>query len=214
MGNADSKAAGNDGESTVVTDIPGKTSTDSETNKSSERRSKSEGNNNNNKSPRRNRPRNSSGGDSSHHETQSRDDDILMGASERIRDEQINVNLAMADLMAYLQVVANNSNHLPVTRRDDPELDRTVSTLTSEEYARKSAAFVPADIRVIGGTFTRYGRVWDLPTSEVRIISCETSLKHLFCASFLLTCSSVFVTGIQCMRWSSRARTFLRWCLQ
>lgn len=85
----------------------------------------------------------------------------------KITDDQINVNLAMADLMAYLQVVANNSNHLPITRRDDPEIERTVTSLNSEEYARKSAAFVPADIRVIGGTFTRYGRVWDLPTSEV-----------------------------------------------
>jgi hypothetical protein len=73
----------------------------------------------------------------------------------------------MADLMAYLQVVANNSNQLPLTRRDDPELDRTVSTLSAEDFSRKSAAFVPADVRVLGGTFTRYGRVWDLPTSEV-----------------------------------------------
>ena len=89
--------------------------------------------------------------------------------SSKIRDDQIQVNLAMADLMGYLQVVANNSNQLPLTRRDDPELDRIVSSLTSDEYARKSAAFLPADIRVIGGTFTRYGRVWDLPTNEVRI---------------------------------------------
>ena len=87
---------------------------------------------------------------------------------QRISDDQIHVNMAMADLMAYLQVVANNSNHLPLTRRDDPELDRTVSTLSAEDFARKSAAFVPADVRIMGGTFTRYGRVWDLPTSEVR----------------------------------------------
>ena len=82
-----------------------------------------------------------------------------------IADDQVHVNLAMADLMAYLQVVANNSNNLPLTRRDDPELGRMVSSLTSEEYARKSAAFVPADVRVIGGSFSKYGRVWDLPTS-------------------------------------------------
>jgi hypothetical protein len=92
---------------------------------------------------------------------------------QRLSDDQINVNMAMADLMAYLQVVANNSNHLPMTRRDDPELDRTVSTLSSEDYARKSAAFVPADVRILGGTFTRYGRVWDLPTSEVRWVYCH-----------------------------------------
>lgn len=83
-------------------------------------------------------------------------------------DDQVNVNIPMADLMAYLQVVANNSNNLPLTKRDDPELDQPVSSLSSEDYARKSAAFVPSDVRVIGGTFTRYGRVWDLPTSEVR----------------------------------------------
>jgi hypothetical protein len=83
-----------------------------------------------------------------------------------ITDDQVHVNLAMADLMAYLQVVANNSNNLPLTKRDDPELGRTVSNLTSDEYARKSAAFIPSDVRVICGAFTRYGRVWDLPTSE------------------------------------------------
>jgi hypothetical protein len=83
-----------------------------------------------------------------------------------IRDDQVHVNLAMADLMAYLQVVANNSNNLPLTRRDDPELAKMVSNLTSEEFARKSAAFIPADVRVLGGTFLKYGRVWDLPTSE------------------------------------------------
>ena len=87
-------------------------------------------------------------------------------SSSLITDDQVHVNLAMADLMAYLQVVANNSNNLPLTRRDDPELGRTVSNLTAEEYARKSAAFIPSDVRVIGGSFTRYGRVWDLPTSE------------------------------------------------
>jgi hypothetical protein len=86
--------------------------------------------------------------------------------SSIIRDDQIQVNLAMADLMAYLQVVANNSNNLPLTPRDDPELHRMVSNLSSEEYARKSAAFIPADVRVIGGSFLKYGKVWDLPTSE------------------------------------------------
>lgn len=102
--------------------------------------------------------------------TSTRDGEVIKKhPRNRIPDEQINVNMPMADLMAYLQVVANNSNHLPLTRRDDPELDRTVSSLSSEDYARKSAAFVPSDVRVIGGTFSRYGRVWDLPTSEVRL---------------------------------------------
>uniref|UniRef100_A0A7S1VJ38 Peptidase C14 caspase domain-containing protein n=1 Tax=Grammatophora oceanica TaxID=210454 RepID=A0A7S1VJ38_9STRA len=87
-------------------------------------------------------------------------------STSHINDEEVKVNLAMADLMAYLQVVANNSNNLPLTRRDDPELTKTVSTLTADEYARKSSAFIPSDVRVIGGSFTKYGRVWDLPTSE------------------------------------------------
>jgi hypothetical protein len=86
--------------------------------------------------------------------------------SSFVSDDEVKVNLAMADLMAYLQVVANNSANLPLTRRDDPELPKTVSSLTADEYARKSAAFIPADVRVIAGSFTKYGRVWDLPTSE------------------------------------------------
>mmetsp|Transcript_25964 Transcript_25964/g.48391 ORF Transcript_25964/g.48391 Transcript_25964/m.48391 type:complete len:648 (+) Transcript_25964:43-1986(+) len=94
-----------------------------------------------------------------------RRDDVLPRTS-RITDDQVQVNLAMADLMAYLQVVANNSNNLPLTRRDDPELQRMVTTLSSEEYARKSAAFIPADVRVLAGSFLKYGKVWDLPTSE------------------------------------------------
>lgn len=87
--------------------------------------------------------------------------------STHISDDQVNVNLAMADLMAYLQVVATNSQNLPTTRRDNPELRKTEHNLTADEYARKSAAFIPADVRVIAGSFTKYGRVWDLPTSEV-----------------------------------------------
>jgi hypothetical protein len=99
-------------------------------------------------------------------QVQMRDDEQT--APSLITDDQVHVNLAMSDLMAYLQVVANNSSNLPITKRDDMELDRFVCNLSSEEYARKAAAFVPADVRVIGGAFTRYGRVWDLPTSEVR----------------------------------------------
>jgi hypothetical protein len=96
---------------------------------------------------------------------QTRDDENL--SQSWITEDQVVVNFAMSDLMAYLQVVANNSSQLPVTQRDDPELDHSVNNLSSEEYARKSAAFVPADVRVIGGVFTKYGQVWDLPSSEV-----------------------------------------------
>ena len=87
----------------------------------------------------------------------------------RIADDAVQLDLPMADLMAYLQVVANNSSNLPLTRRDDPELGRTVSSLTADEYAFKCAAFVPSNVRIIGGQFGKYGRVWDLPTSEVSL---------------------------------------------
>lgn len=91
---------------------------------------------------------------------------IERAPSSIIDDSNVTVNLAMADLMAYLQVVANNSSNLPLTRRDDPELGRTVSNLTADEYAKKSAAFIPSDVKIFAGSFTKYGRVWDLPTSE------------------------------------------------
>jgi hypothetical protein len=107
-------------------------------------------------------------GAGNNHQVQTRDDEHT--AASLITDDQVQVNLAMSDLMAYLQVVANNSSNLPITKRDDLELDRFVTSLSPEEYARKAAAFVPADVRMIGGTFTRYGRVWDLPTSEVSLL--------------------------------------------
>lgn len=91
-------------------------------------------------------------------------------SSRIIKDESVQLDLPMADLMAYLQVVANNSSNLPLTRRDDPELGRTVSSLTSEEYALKCAAFIPANVRILGGVYGKYGSVWDLPTSEVSVI--------------------------------------------
>ncbi len=111
--------------------------------------------------------------------------------STKIKDEEVLVNLAMADLMAYLQVVANNSNNLPLTRRDDPELSRTVTTLTSEEYARKSAAFIPADVRVISGSFLKYGNVWDLPTSEEYVASDGAQEPGKFLPSIRVLCINI-----------------------
>ncbi|KAL3770267.1 hypothetical protein ACHAW5_002672 [Stephanodiscus triporus] len=85
----------------------------------------------------------------------------------RINDESVQLDhLPMADLMVYLQLVANNSSNLPLTRRDDPELGRTVSSLTPEEYATKCEAFVPSMVRIFGGQYGKYGSVWDLKTSE------------------------------------------------
>ena len=106
-------------------------------------------------------------------------------ASHKIADESVPAPMPMADLMAYLQVVANNSSNLPLTRRDDPELGRTVSSLTSEEYAFKCAAFVPSNVRIIGGQFGRYGRVWDLPTSEVSCLPWPSCCCDISCVSIL-----------------------------
>jgi len=94
---------------------------------------------------------------------------VVVGSTDAeryINDDDVSVNLAMADLMMYLQMVANNSQNLPLTRRDDPELGKTVSTLSAEDYAGKAEAFIPSDVRIIGGSFTKYGRVRDLPSSE------------------------------------------------
>eukprot|EP00577_Skeletonema_sp_RCC1716_P000654 CAMPEP_0113435386 /NCGR_PEP_ID=MMETSP0013_2-20120614/36245_1 /TAXON_ID=2843 ORGANISM="Skeletonema costatum, Strain 1716" /NCGR_SAMPLE_ID=MMETSP0013_2 /ASSEMBLY_ACC=CAM_ASM_000158 /LENGTH=547 /DNA_ID=CAMNT_0000325751 /DNA_START=68 /DNA_END=1708 /DNA_ORIENTATION=- /assembly_acc=CAM_ASM_000158 len=82
--------------------------------------------------------------------------------NKRITDDQVHLDLPMAELMAYLQMVANHSSNLPLTRRDDPDLGRTVSSLTADEYAFKCAAFIPSKIKYFG----KYGKVWDLPTSE------------------------------------------------
>jgi len=122
--------------------------------------------------------------------------------SSQISDDQVHVNLAMADLMAYLQVVATNSQSLPTTRRDNPELRKSEHTLTADEYARKSAAFIPADVRVIAGSFTKYGRVWDLPTSEVSVLcvssdrQCDRAgRQRLLITCLVFSCS----VGIHCM---------------
>jgi hypothetical protein len=78
-------------------------------------------------------------------------------------DGRVLVNIAMADLMAYLQVVANHSNNLPQTRRDDPAGKECAVATPDEVYANKSAAFIPADVRIVGGRFMLYGKAWNLP---------------------------------------------------
>ena len=74
-------------------------------------------------------------------------------------------------LMVYLKDVADNSDDLPKTQRDDPDLGRIVSTITPEDYAKKAEAFLPANIRIFGGVFTKYPKVWDLPTCEEFVMS-------------------------------------------
>lgn len=78
-------------------------------------------------------------------------------------DKKVLVNIEMGDLMAYLQVVANHSSNLPQTKRDDPGGDVSVSIVPDDIYAKKSAAFIPSNIRIIGASCLKYGRVWDLP---------------------------------------------------
>ena len=98
---------------------------------------------------------------------------------DAVQDDDVNVNLAMADLMAYLQLVAANSQDLPLTRRDDPELGKTVCTLSAQDYLKRAEAFLPCDVRVIGGSFTKYGRIRELPSSEVSLFEVAHS-----CANF------------------------------
>ena len=100
---------------------------------------------------------------------------------DAVQDDDVNVNLAMADLMAYLQLVAANSQDLPLTRRDDPELGKTVCTLSAKDYLKRAEAFLPCDVRVIGGSFTKYGRIRELPSSEVSLFE---EVAHSSCANF------------------------------
>jgi hypothetical protein len=88
-------------------------------------------------------------------------------------DKKVLVNIEMTDLMAYLQVVANHSSNLPQTRRDDPEGEILISAVPDDLYAKKAAAFIPSDVRIIGASFLKYSRVWDLPNlSEYNPYSC------------------------------------------
>ena len=121
------------------------------------------------------------------------------GGSSYVADDEVTVNLAMADLMAFLLVVANNSNNLPLTRRDDPEVGKSVSAFPPDEYARKSAAFVPADVRVIGGSFTKYGRVWDLPTSQEFTVADGAQEPGMFTSAISFHYSRLVVGLIHCL---------------
>ena len=97
------------------------------------------------------------------------------GASTRKKEVTTEINQDTGEevqrLMAYLRDVAENSDDLPKSRRDDPDLGRIVSTITGEGYAKKTEAFFPADIRIFGGVFTKYLKVWDLPTCEEFVLS-------------------------------------------
>mmetsp|Transcript_17740 Transcript_17740/g.26558 ORF Transcript_17740/g.26558 Transcript_17740/m.26558 type:complete len:606 (-) Transcript_17740:145-1962(-) len=83
-----------------------------------------------------------------------------------IKVDQIDQEQARQDLMAYLEIVGENADDLPLTWRDDPELGRSVSSLTAKQYAMKADAFIPCDVRVIATSCTRYGGTWELPSKE------------------------------------------------
>ena len=75
--------------------------------------------------------------------------------------------IAIAELMKYLKDVAAHASNLPLTTRDDPELGRTVSSLTAKEYAKKAEVFIPSDVRVIGGTSLKYHSQPEYPSKRV-----------------------------------------------
>jgi hypothetical protein len=71
------------------------------------------------------------------------------------------------DNLAYLEIVGKNSSNLPLTWRDDPQLVRSISTLTAKEYAQKADAFVPCDIRIIGASSAIFDRKADIRLNDV-----------------------------------------------
>jgi len=74
--------------------------------------------------------------------------------------------ITIAELMSYLKDVAAHASNLPLTIRDDPELGRTISSLTAREYAMKSKVFVPSDVRVIGCTSLNYKTQVEYPNKR------------------------------------------------
>ena len=90
--------------------------------------------------------------------------------SKKSTEDEIDQEQAKQDLLAYLEIVGENASNLPLTWRDDPQLGRTVSTLTSKEYAKKADAFIPCDIRIIGAALSHIDRSADVPMKEVSIV--------------------------------------------
>lgn len=76
----------------------------------------------------------------------------IVTEEEDEEQDEIDEDQAKEDLLAYIKIVGENASNLPMTWRDDPELERMVSGLTSREYAKKADAFIPCDVRIIGAT--------------------------------------------------------------
>lgn len=71
------------------------------------------------------------------------------------------------DNLAYLENVGNNASNLPLTWRDDPQLVKSISTLTAKQYAQKADAFIPSDIRIIGASSAILDRKADVVINDV-----------------------------------------------
>jgi hypothetical protein len=71
------------------------------------------------------------------------------------------------DNLAYLEIVGNNASNLPLTWRDDPQLVKSISTLTAKQYAQKADAFIPSDIRIIGASSAILDRKADVVINDV-----------------------------------------------
>lgn len=83
------------------------------------------------------------------------------------KEDAIDQEQEKQDLLAYLEIVGEHSSQLPYTWRDDPQLGRTVTTLTSKEYAKKADAFIPCDIRIIGASSCNLDRTSDRQIEDV-----------------------------------------------
>lgn len=70
------------------------------------------------------------------------------------------------DNLAYLENVGNNASNLPLTWRDDPQLVKSISTLTAKQYAQKADAFIPSDIRIIGASSAILDRKADVVIND------------------------------------------------
>lgn len=93
--------------------------------------------------------------------------------SKMMKEDEIDQEQEKQDLLAYLQIVGEHSSNLPYTWRDDPLLGRTVTTLTSKEYAKKADAFIPCDIRIIGATSCNLDRTDDREIKDSMCINAK-----------------------------------------
>lgn len=101
------------------------------------------------------------------------------------KEDEIDQEQAKQDLIAYLEILGENATNLPLTWRDDPQLGRTISTLTTKEYARKADAFIPCDLRIIGATTVDAPRNADVPIKQVSamcsvVFSCLESNSNIY----------------------------------